>query len=442
MRQSLFTLLTLASSLFFVSQANAVLRIEITEGVVGATPIAIVPFGWNASGSADQDMAAIIERDLELTGKFSPIKRADFEAIETPHKRDQVLFANWKALGVDNLVIAEVVDGRAGQVKINFELFDVYRETALLSYSLPAARKDLRVAAHHISDFIYKELTGECGAFNTQIAYVSVYKRSGTKFYELIVADADGENDRVLVRSVEPIMSPAWAPDGESIAYVTFDEGASSIRLRDLATGEESIISQREGINGAPAFSPDGKKLALTLSTNANSDIYVYDLNTRVLKQITRNPAIDTEPSWHPSGKRLAFTSDRGGKPQVYSYNFRGGKIQRLSFEGRENARPRYSPKGNKLAMVTRESKHYRVAMLNLETQSMQILSRGRLDESPSFSPNSAVVIYSNNDGKKSELAAVSVDGSVRQRLSGQRGEIREPVWGPYINSEFTKGCQ
>lgn len=428
-----FLSLAIASVLMiYASAANAVLRIEITEGVVGGAPVAMVPFQWEGPGKAPaEDIAAIVSNDLGLTGRFSPLSRKDM--LESPAAREETNFLNWRVLGIDHVLIGRIKPAGNGKYMLEYQLLDVFAERTLFSYAMPVAKDRLRAAAHYISDQMYSTLTGEQGAFSTQIAYVAAQQIRGRLFYRLTVADSDGANAQVVWEDVEPIMSPTWSPAGNKLAYVSFQGGRAAIYVHDLESGDRKRISSRDGINGAPSWSPNGDWIAMALSEGSNLDIYVHQVKTGRVKRLTRNPSIDTEPTWSPDSKSIAFTSNRGGAPQIYLMTLRDKSIKRITFEGDENARPRFSPDGSKLAVVTRERGKYRVGVVDMDTRSLQVLTKGSLDESPSFSPNGAIIIYSNNDGRKAELAAVSVDGRVKQRLSGEVGEVREPVWGPYI---------
>lgn len=426
------SLATAAVLLLSASSANAVLRIEITEGIVGGAPVAMVPFQWEGEGNGpEEDIAAIVSNDLGLTGRFSPLSRKDM--LESPAAREQTNFLNWRVLGIDHVLIGRVKPAGNGKYMLEYQLLDVFAERTLFSYAMPVAKNRMRAAAHYISDQMYSTLTGEQGAFSTQIAYVAAQQIRGRLFYRLTVADSDGANAQVVWEDVEPIMSPTWSPTGKKLAYVSFQGGRTGIYVHDLESGDRKRISARDGINGAPAWSPSGEWIAMALSEGSNLDISVYQVKTGRVKRLTRNPSIDTEPTWAPDSKSIAFTSNRGGSPQIYQMTLRDRSVKRITFEGDENARPRFSPDGSKLAVVTRERGKYRVGIVDLDTRSLQVLTKGSLDESPSFSPNGAIIIYSNNDGNKAELAAVSVDGRVKQRLSGEVGEVREPVWGPYI---------
>jgi TolB protein len=416
--------------LFPCATAQAALTIEITQGVEGAVPIAIVPFGWNGAGAAPENIAAIISSDLSRSGRFDPLE--DRDLVAHPTAAEMVKFQNWRMLNVDNLVIGQLSQTTAGQYTVRFELFDVYRGKQILGYSFPAGTRDLRRVAHHISDLIYEKLTGEQGAFNTQIAYVTTTGSGKNKTYTLLVADSDGYNPQTILRSSQPLMSPAWSADARQIAYVTFENKSAEIYLQDVASGSRRKVASFPGVNGAPAWSPDGRRLALTLSQDGNPEIYIMELAGGSLRRLTRNPAIDTEPAWAPDGKSLVFTSDRGGSPQLYRMAARGGQPVRLTFEGKYNAGADISPDGRKIAMVHGDNGVYRIAVLDLKSGATRVLTDGRLDESPSFSPNGSMIIYATDAGNRGVMAAVSVDGRFRQRLSIQAGDVREPVWSPY----------
>jgi TolB protein len=414
------------------SMVKAELTIEITEGVEGALPIAVVPFGWKGGGLEPVvDLAEVIDADLQRSGRFKTIPRADM--LSRPSTDREVEFKDWRALGVENLVVGQVESTGAGTYQIQFQLLDVFRGQQLTGYSIPTTASNLRSTAHRIADIIYENLLGIPGAFSTRVAYItSTRLADGKSQIGLNVADADGHNPETIVTSSEPLMSPAWSPDGMKIAYVSFEGGQSGVYVQGVYTGKRQKVTSYKGINGAPSWSPDGSKLALTLSKGGNPDIYIYDMRNRKLQQITRHYAIDTEPAWSPDGKSLVFTSDRGGRPQIYRVSAFGGKAQRVTFENSYNARASFSPDGKLLTFVTQDEGNYRIAVQDLKTGVMQVLSQGRLDESPSFAPNGSMIIYGTKAGRRGVLAAVSVDGRVRQRLALQEGDVREPDWSPF----------
>lgn len=416
---------------------RAALTIEITQGVEGALPIAVVPFAWRGdAGSPPQHkVGGVVADDLRRSGRFKPLP--ENELIARPTRGEEVDFRDWRALNVENLVIGEVSPNGPGGYLVKFFLYDVFRGEQITGYSLPTTARDLRATAHHIADIIYETLTGEPGAFATRIAYVtSIRKGKDQDRIELRIADADGYNPQSIVSSDEPIMSPAWSPDGRRLAYVSFENRRPSIWVQEVFTGKRRKMTSFKGINGAPAWSPDGRYLAMTLSKDGNPDIFVMDVARRSLRALTRHWAIDTEPAWSPDGKSLVFTSDRGGSPQIYRVSVGGGEPSRVTFENDYNARASFSPDGRHLTMVTRVNGQFRIGLLDLGKGDFRVMTTGRLDESPSFAPNGSMIIYATQTGGRGVLAAVSTDGRVQQRLRLQQGDVREPVWSPYHQQE------
>jgi TolB protein len=392
-------------------------------------PIAVVPFGGQEEGAAT-DAAKVIADDLRLSGRFAPLERQDM--VARPTSGAEVRFQDWRLLKSDFIVVGRVEPDGAGSA-VTFELFNVQTGQSLLAQRLPVGSRGLRAASHRIADMIFERLTGIPGAFSTRIAYVTVEGRPPSQRYRLVIADADGFGPRTVTESAEPIMSPAWSPDGENLAYVSFESKLSAIYLQRLATGERRRVSARSGINGAPAFSPDGRKLAITLSRDGNLDIYTLDLATQTLTRVTSDEAIDTEPEWSRDGRSLYFTSDRAGNAQVYRVALDAAReAQRVTFANGYNARPRLSPDGDQLALVTLDRGGYRIAVLDLKTRNLRVLTNAQQDESPSFAPNGATIIYATRDRARGALAMVSSDGRFQQRLSSDKGDVREPVWSPF----------
>jgi TolB protein len=414
------------------TQIRAELNIEITRGAGKQAPVAIVPFGWEGSdGAAPLDVAGVVSADLKRSGRFAPTAVDDM--LQRPTSGIDIDFSDWSILGVEAVVVGGVTQTGSNAYNIQFQLFDVYGREQLLGYRMPATRGTLRQAAHRVADMIYEKLTGIQGVFATQVAYVTVNGTGNRRQFALVVADADGENERIIMESRDPIMSPAWSPDSRRIAYVSFEENISSVFVQTLRTGNRERVSNRAGINGSPAFSPDGRKLVLTLGgVDGNLDIYTLDIASRQLERLTTNRAIDTEGSWSPDGSQIYFTSDRGGGPQVYRISVNGGTPERVTFEGSYNARPRLSPDGKKLATVHLDRGKYRIAVMNLENENFLVLSTGSQDESPSFAPNSDTLIYATRQGRNGVLETVSADGLIRQRLASGQGDVREPVWSPF----------
>lgn len=414
------------SMLLMVMPAHAVLEIEITQGTKGALPIAVVPFKGNKPLT---DIASIISNDLNRSGVFGALKKA--ELPETPHFSKQVNYQLWRDQGVEYLVVGRLVERSSNMVDVQFQLLDVLKKKQMLGYSLPVRSSKIRSSAHEISDLIYEKITGVQGAFNTRIAYVNALKNEARK-YVLQVADTDGFNPQTVLESDHPLMSPTWSPNGESLAYVSYEHKRPEIYIQHLATARRSKVTGFKGLNSAPAWSPDGKKMALVLSKDGSPDIYIFNIANKRLKRLTKHRAIDTEPVWLPDGKSIIFTSDRGGTPQLYKISEAGGRAQRLTFEGRYNSAATVSPDGRFIAMVFQDQGHYRIAQLELETSQLTVLTDTDLDESPSYSPNGKMILYASTRLDKGVLYAIAVDGRSKHKLSDQSGDIREPVWGPY----------
>ncbi len=412
--------------------APAQLRIDITSGVTDPIPVAIVPFAVAAGTNAGVDVAQIIQNDLEGSGRIKAMSRAAM--LATPSRAQDVQLASWKAAGNDYVVVGRVTALAAGQVAVDFELLNALTGQQLANPRFTGTPAALRDAAHRCSDVIYEKILGIRGAFATRIAYVSVDGRPPAQRYQLIVADADGANARVILESHLPMMSPAWSPDGQWLAYVSFENKRSAIYVQQVSSGERRMVSSRAGINGAPAWSPDGHKLLVTLGGSAGTpNLYILDLGSQQLTRLTEGPAIDTEGAWAADGQSVYFTSDRSGGPQVYRVGIEpGAKPRRITFGGGYNARPRLSPDGTQLVMVTQDGPNYRIAVQDLNTGTVRVLSHGRLDASPSFAPNGAMIIYSGIEGEHSILQRVSVDGLTSQRLRAESAEVREPVWAPF----------
>jgi TolB protein len=412
-------------------RADAVLTIEITQGVEGALPIAVTPFAAEGVPATAQDVSAVVSADLQRSGRFSllPAERQP----PRPTDPSAIDFGPWRAAGIEDLVTGKVAPDPSGGYQVEFRLFDVFQGGQLVGRSYVVPEHRLRALAHQISDVVYEKLTGERGAFSTRIAYVIVTRGAGNRSrYELQVADADGYNPQTVLIAQEPVLSPAWSPDGRKLAYVSFENRQAHVFMQDLATGRRERVAAYPGLNSAPAWSPDGRSLALSLSKDGNPEIYILDLASRQLRRITNNLAIDTEPAFSPDGRWLIFTSDRGGNPQIYRVPVGGGSPERLTFQGDYNARASFSPDGKRLVLLHGDGGSYRIAILELRDKSLRELTDDRLDESPSLAPNGSMVIFATLAGDRGVLAAVSVDGRVRQRLVSGEGDVREPAWGPF----------
>lgn len=423
-------LLFLGLCLLIAVPAQAALNVKITESANQAIPIAIVPFGNVAP--VPVDIASVVSHDLKTTGLFEVLPRD--QMLGTPHTPEQVNYANWRAIGTVNVVVGTVKRNQSGGYNIRFHVLNAYTNRSAGSFEINVGPNGLRDAAHAVANLIYKTLTGEKGYFLSRIAYVTVTHEDGVRKYQLVVADYDGHDAATIYSSLDPVMSPAWSPDGQRIAYVAFnvERGRTSLRIQEVATGKIREISSRPGINGAPAWSPDGTKLAITLSFEGNPDIYSYELRSGQLTRLTRSPAIDTEAAWASNGNSIIFTSDRGGEPQIYRMAADGGQVERITFTGNSSQDSTLSPNGEYMAFVENGPNGYRIAVKNMKTGNVRALTNGGLVESPDFAPNGQAIIYATQGGQNA-LATVSINGEVHGQLS-QRGKVREPSWGstPY----------
>ncbi len=426
----LIALLALAGA----ARADEPLRLTISGANEGAVPVAVVPFAHEGAGLPPSvDLAQVIAADFNRSGQIRSLPRGD--VVEFPVRESDVRFATWRLLRQDYLVIGRVADAPGGGFRIEYEAFDVARQERILAGALNGREAELRGVAHQIADLVYEKIFGVRGAFFTRIAYVTARGVAPSIEYALMVADSDGHGPQLVVRSREPLMSPAWSPDGRRLAYVSFERGNSAIYIQELATGSREVVSASPGINGAPAFSPDGSRLALSLSRTGNPEIHVLDLASRQTTQLTRHWAIDTEPQWLPDGRSIVFTSDRAGKPQIYQVPATGGEPTRLTGQGDYNARVSVAYDGQRFAMVQGAGNVYRIAVLDRTRGGggrYDLVSPGRMDESPSFAPNASMLIYAAREGGRGVLYSVSADGRVRQRLVLADGDVREPAWSPY----------
>lgn len=403
---------------------RAELVIDITESSDNGIPVAVVPF---SSPGTPVDISSVINADLARSGYFKMLSEQYMR--NRPNSASAVNFSEWQSLNQNYLVVGQVNGGAGGIYNIQFQLLDVAKSGQLLGYQMNSSSADLRRTAHQIADMIFEKLIGKKGVFSGRIAYVT---NNGAGQHNLQVADADGFNPQTIASSTEPLMSPSWSPDKSKMAYVSFEKKNAAIYVQTLATGQRARIAEFPGINGAPSWSPDGTRLALTLSKDGSPDIYVLNLLTRALTKVTKSYSIDTEPVWSPDGNNIVFTSDRGGKPQLYIVSAHGnGQEKRITFAGDYNAKASFSPDGKSIAMVHGNGGDYRIGVMDVGSRSINVVTTGPADESPSFAPNGAMILYAAKKGGSAYLSAVSLDGKMQQKLAFNNGQVREPAWAP-----------
>ena len=408
--------------------AHAALTIEIVGSGANQIPVAVVPFAGESA--LPQGITAVVAADLQRSGLFRIVDSAGVKP--EPHEPAEVNYPDWRARSAEALVIGSVLPRPDGKLEVRFRLLDAVKQAQLAGYSYVIDRAQLRATAHKIADLIYEKLTGDVGVFGTRIAYIV---KSGAH-YELQVADADGYGAQTVLASSEPIISPSWSPDGTRLAYVSFERKKPIIYIQSLVSSQRQVLAQFKGNNSAPAWSPDGKQLAIVLTRDGNSQIYLINADGSGLKRLSYSSGIDTEPSFSPDGTWIIFTSDRGGSPQIYRTQVNGGgSAYRLTFEGSYNVSPHFSPDGKSFTFIQRVNGSFNVALQDMATSQVQVLTDTRMDESPSFAPNGKMLLYATEIGGRGILAAVSSDGRVKQRLSTQSGDVREPEWGPLLKT-------
>lgn len=416
------------------------LFIEITGGQNIGIPIAVVPFSsTKPSDPIDRavevdNIAEIIKRDLHNSGHFRALDVARENNI--PRTIADVNYGFWKNYGAANLVLGSITPKGGGLYDISFQLLDIYKNgEPLLSIKFKDKYPgQFRALAHYISDLIFKKITGVRGFFSTRIAYITVDRYKSETVHTLTIADADGFNDKPIVSANYPLMSPRWSPDGKKIAFVSFKGGRSSINIVTLQTGHVEVVTRYPGINSAPAWSPNGQQLAVVLSKDGAPKLYILDLASRALQKLTSGGAIDTEPFWHPNGDSILFTSNRGGKPQIYRVVLQTGEVQRLTFKGNYNVTPSVTADGKQLVMLHQSEKGaYNIAVQDLVSGRLKVITRANLDESPTLAPNGMMVLYGTRETTQNVLGAVTLDGKFRMRIPVQDGNVKEPAWSPFL---------
>ncbi len=410
---------------FAAIPARAQLTIEIVGGAGTVIPVAIVPF--DGESAFPLGISGVVGADLARSGMFRLIGTDN--VFPRPARAEDVQAPMWRGREADAVAVGAMRTLPDGRVEVRFALVDVVKQATLTNMTYVVTPAQFRATAHKIADVIFEKLTGVPGVFSTRIAYIT---KAGTR-YQLLVADADGADPQTIVTSNEPLLSPRWSPEGNRIAYVSFESRKPVIYVQNLATGGRKAVANFRGSNSSPAWSPDGRNLAVTLTKDGGSQVYVMNADGSGARRVMSSPAIDTEAHYMPDGKSLLFTSDRGGSPQIYRLTLGGGTVERLTFDGSYNVSPRPLPDGKGFVFVRRDGNRFQLAYQDFATRQVQILTAGPGDESPSVAPNGRMILYANSVGGRGILAAVSSDGRVKQRLVAPATDVREPAWGPYV---------
>ena len=406
----------------FALPASAQFRVEVSG--VGLTQLPIAVSKFLGDDASPQKIGAIVLADLERSGQFRGVDTAG-AAIDEVTRPDVSV---WRQKGADSLVTGSVTRLADGRFDVRFRLWDVVRGQDLGGQSYAVTQGDLRLAAHRVADSIYEKLTSDKGIFSTRIAYVT----KAAARYNLWVADADGENAQSALASLEPIISPAWSPNGTQLAYVSFESRKPVVYIHDVASGKRRLVANFKGSNSAPAWSPDGRTLAVTLSRDGGSQLFAIDASGGEPRRLAQSGSIDTEPAYSPDGKSIYFVSDRGGAPQIYRMGATGSNAERVTFTGSYNISPALSADGRWLAYISRVNGAFKLHVMELATGAMNAITDTSADESPSFSPNSRLLVYATSVQGREALMTTTLDGKIKARLAGQSGDIRESDWGPY----------
>ncbi len=441
LRISLFSLLFLASTSF------AALNLELTQGISGAIPIAMVAFaGQTQDPAAADNISAVVTSDLQNSGRFT-VKQST-SASQQPQSAADVDFKYWQKQNVNDMVVGKVTPQASGEYQVNFQLINVFASQAsksqsgpkwlnsvLLNKTFTVKKSQLRNLAHHISDLIYQSLTGDKGIFSTRIAYVLVERNiDQPPKYFLEISDVDGYKPQTLLTSQQPIMSPNWSPNGKQVAYVSFETGRPAIYIQNVATGQRKRVTDFNGINSTPAWSPNGKELALVLTKSGYPKIYTYDIASRKLTQVTQGWSADTEPRFSPNGQSIYFSSNRGSGLQIYEVTLASKQVQRVTFNGTYNATANVGPNDQELVYLHRQNGQYNIAKQDLQNGRMTLLTQTGNDQSPSLAPNGKMVVFATRFAGRGILSMVSTDGRVKLRLPARNGDVREPAWSPFLS--------
>lgn len=401
--------------------ALAQFRVEISGVGLTQMPIAIAPL--RGEDASPQKISQIVMADLERSGRFVGVDVSGTQLDETSRPD----LTKWRDRKADALSVGSITQLADGRWDTRFRLWDVVRGQDLSGQSYTVTRADLRLAAHHISDYIYEKLTGERGIFSTRIAYIT---KVGNR-YSLWVADADGENAQSALSSPEPIISPAWSPSGTQLAYVSFESRKPVVYVHDIASGKRRLIANFRGSNSAPAWSPDGRTLAVTLSRDGGSQLYTISSNGGEPTRLMQSAGIDTEPTYASDGM-IYFVSDRGGSPQIYRVPVGGGSPERITFQGNYNISPTVSPDAQTMAYIARVNGAFKLHVMDLKSHTATSITDTSNDEHPSFAPNGKLIVYATRQQGREMLMTTTLDGKIKARLAGQSGDIREPSWGPF----------
>ena len=406
------------------------LVLEITKG--SDNPYSLALLNFDGSETKVYEVSNIVKNDLNRTGEFRILDNKQLLSI--PTNEDNLNYSDFKLLGIDYIVMGSLEEEDTSNISAVYKIFSVQKESQLRTSTVYGVPNKLKQLSHYISDGIYEEITGLKGVASTRLLYVTEEFSGGISQFKLNVADADGSNEQILLRSNEPIISPSWSPDSKKVAYVSFETGMAKVFIQNIATGKREIVLENKFQISSPSWSPNGKFMSLTLYQDGNAEIYILNLKNKNLTRLTNHYSIDTESSWSPNGSKIMFTSGRSGSPQLYEINLKkfNAKPQRITFEGNYNAKGSYLPNGEGVVFVHRKNSNFQIALKYFNENFVRPLTNSQLDESPSISANGNVIIYAISENETGLLAGVTLSGA-RFRLPMKKGEVREPSWSGFL---------
>ena len=424
MKKYILTILLIAQPIF------SELVLEITKG--SDNPYSLALLNFDGSETKIYEVSNILKNDLNRTGEFRILDNKQLLSI--PTNEDNLNYSDFKLLGIDYIVMGSLEEEDTSNISAVYKIFSVQKESQLRTSTVYGVPNKLKQLAHYISDGIYEEITGLRGVASTRLLYVTEEFSGGISQFKLNVADADGSNEQILLRSNEPIISPSWSPDSKKVAYVSFETGMAKVFIQNIATGKREIVLENKFQISSPSWSPNGKFMSLTLYQDGNAEIYILNLKNKNLTRLTNHYSIDTESSWSPNGSKIMFTSGRSGSPQLYEINLKkfNAKPQRITFEGNYNAKGSYLPNGEGVVFVHRKNSNFQIALKYFNENFVRPLTNSQLDESPSISANGNVIIYAISENETGLLAGVTLSGA-RFRLPMKKGEVREPSWSGFL---------
>ena len=424
MKKYILTILLIAQPIF------SELVLEITKG--SDNPYSLALLNFDGSETKVYEVSNIVKNDLNRTGEFRILDNKQLLSI--PTNEDNLNYSDFKLLGIDYIVMGSLEEEDTSNISAVYKIFSVQKESQLRTSTVYGVPNKLKQLAHYISDGIYEEVTGLKGVASTRLLYVTEEFSGGISQFKLNVADADGSNEQILLRSNEPIISPSWSPDSKKVAYVSFETGMAKVFIQNIATGKREIVLENKFQISSPSWSPNGKFMSLTLYQDGNAEIYILNLKNKNLTRLTNHYSIDTESSWSPNGSKIMFTSGRSGSPQLYEINLKkfNAKPQRITFEGNYNAKGSYLPNGEGVVFVHRKNSNFQIALKYFNENFVRPLTNSQLDESPSISANGNVIIYAISENETGLLAGVTLSGA-RFRLPLKKGEVREPSWSGFL---------